>query len=130
MFFVLSVPVGGDNWAATMKSRAREQSSVLQLRSDLGLTHSDFGRLVGASERAIRNWEAGEEPRQAHARLLVQVQRIYEIASKVMKRPYIGTWLTTPADGLDGLKPLEALERGEHDRVWRLLFAVESGGYR
>ena len=47
-----------------------------------------------------------------------------------MKPRFIGTWLETPLDALGGQKPLEAIERGELDRVWRLLFTVESGGYR
>jgi hypothetical protein len=58
------------------------------------------------------------------------MERIQAAAEKVMERGEIGTWLRTPLEALGGLKPMEAIERGEHDRVWRLLFAVESGGYR
>ena len=108
----------------------RTVSPIQKLRTDLDLTPSEFARLLGASERSIRLWEEGEAPGEAHTRLLKQLERIYLAAKKVMKPSYIGTWLETPVDGLGGLKPREAIERGEHDRVWRLLFAVESGGYR
>ena len=114
-----------------MASPTRTASPARRLRTDLGLSRSEFARLVGASERSIAAWEEGDEPGEAHSRLLRQVQRIFEAASKVMKPDFIGTWLKTPLrDGLDGLKPLEAMERGEHDRVWRLLFSVESGGFQ
>ena len=105
-------------------------SPVRKLRTELGMSRAEFSRLLGASERAVASWERGEEPRQAHARLLHQVERIYRTATKVMKPELVGTWFVTPLESLGNLKPLEAIERGEHDRVWRLLFAVESGGYR
>ena len=108
----------------------RTVSPIRTLRTKLGLGRVEFGRLIGASERSIADWERGESPRQAHARLLSQLERVYATASKVMKPEFIGTWLETPLEELGGLKPREAMERGEHDRVWRILFAIESGGYR
>lgn len=110
--------------------QTRPVSPVLKLRTDLGLSRAEFARLLGASERSLSDWESGEAPRQAHLRLLAQLERLRETAAKVMQPEFIGTWLRTPLDALGGLKPMEAIERGEHDRVWRLLFAVESGGYR
>ena len=110
-------------------ARTRTLSPVQKLRNDLGLSRAEFARLMGASERSLSDWESGEEPRQAHARLLTQLLRLHATASTVMKPEFVGTWLRTPLDALGGLKPMEAIERGELDRVWRLLFAVESGGH-
>ena len=109
--------------------RTAPSLSVSKLRKDLGVTRGQFARLVQASERSIAKWEHGEPPGPPHASLLSQLQRIYETASKVMKPSYVGPWLESPLEALGGLNPREAMERGEHDRVWRLLFAVESGGY-
>lgn len=39
----------------------------------------------------------------------------------------IPAWLQTPNDAFDGLKPLEAIERGETDRLWSMIFFLESG---
>jgi DNA-binding XRE family transcriptional regulator len=108
----------------------RTASPVHKLRTDLGLSPAAFARLLGASERSIRQWEDGDEPGEAHSRLLKQLERIYLAAKKVMKPQSIGKWFESPVEGLGGLKPREVIERGEHDRVWRLLFAVESGGHR
>jgi hypothetical protein len=39
----------------------------------------------------------------------------------------VGPWLDTPNDAFSGLKPLDLIERGEMDRLWRMIFEVESG---
>lgn len=38
-----------------------------------------------------------------------------------MAEDEIGKWLLGPNDALGGFKPLEVIERGEIDRIWRLL---------
>jgi hypothetical protein len=35
--------------------------------------------------------------------------------------------LDTPNDAFGGLKPLEVIERGEIDRLWNMIFYLESG---
>lgn len=104
-------------------------SRVLALRKGLGLTRAQFSHLLGASERSVASWEKGVAPGQSHARLLKQLERIYSTASRVMKREFIPAWLHAPLEALEKLTPAEAIQRGEHDRVWRLLFAVESGAH-
>jgi len=32
-----------------------------------------------------------------------------------------------PTDAFDGLKPLEVIERGEVDRLWRMIYLLEAG---
>lgn len=45
------------------------------LRARLGLSASDFGRLVGASGQSVYNWEAGKTvPREAHQAALAAVR--------------------------------------------------------
>ena len=39
----------------------------------------------------------------------------------------IPAWLDTPNQAFDGLKPLEVIERGENDRLWNMIFYLESG---
>ena len=51
--------------------------------------------------------------------------------SIAQRRPVTPTrttsWLDTPNDAFDGLKPLEVIERGEIDRLWNMIFYLESG---
>ncbi len=104
--------------------------SVAELRANLGLSRALFSRMVGASERSVASWETGRGPSSRAAKQAVgHAQRIYDTASRVMKSTYVGTWLVTPLDVFGGLKPLEVIERGEYDRVWKELHIWESGTY-
>jgi len=108
----------------------RREPSVAELRANLGLSRALFSRMVGASERSVASWETGRGPSSRAALQAVgHARRIYETASRVMKPAYVGTWLVTPLDVFGGLKPLEVIERGEYDRVWKELHIWESGTY-
>ncbi len=47
--------------------------------------------------------------------------------AEVVTKDAIAEWLETPSQVLDGLKPLEVIERGELDRVWQMVYALRSG---
>lgn len=48
-------------------------------------------------------------------------------ASRVMSPDFIDEWMETPNQAFSGLKPLEVWERGEEDRIWGMIFYLESG---
>lgn len=39
----------------------------------------------------------------------------------------IGSWLMQPNPAFDGSTPLQVIERGENDRLWRMIYELESG---
>lgn len=39
----------------------------------------------------------------------------------------IGSWLMQPNPAFDGSTPLQVIERGETDRLWRMIYELESG---
>ncbi|MBX6313085.1 MAG: hypothetical protein IRY99_09260 [Isosphaeraceae bacterium] len=45
----------------------------------------------------------------------------------MVKPRVIPEWLDTPNETFEGLKPVEVIERGEIDRLWNMVFYVESG---
>lgn len=47
--------------------------------------------------------------------------------AEVITKDAIAEWLETPSEALDGLKPLEVIERGEVDRIWQMVYALRSG---
>jgi hypothetical protein len=47
--------------------------------------------------------------------------------AEVVADDEIPRWLDTPNPAFDGLKPLEVIERGEIDRLWNMIFYLESG---
>jgi len=58
---------------------------------------------------------------------MTELQRLREGLEAVMEPGYIGEWLQSPNDSFNGLKPLEVIERGQIDRIWRMIHLLESG---
>jgi transcriptional regulator with XRE-family HTH domain len=98
-----------------------------EVRKIAGVTIKDFARLIGFSERAIAEWESGKPLSEPARRKLAETQRLVAALGKLVEPESIPDWLRTPNDAFGGLKPLEVIERGETDRLWRMLFYLESG---
>ncbi len=47
--------------------------------------------------------------------------------ARVMKPTQVGRWLKQPSSAFDGSTPLQVVERGEVDRIWRMLYDLETG---
>ena len=105
----------------------RDLGLVADVRRKLGLSRRLFSRLTGFSERAIANWESGGKPDEPGLRRIRETERFQSRLAEVVEREAIAEWLDAPNDAFDGLKPLEVLERGEIDRLWNMIFYLESG---
>lgn len=114
--------------AGRVSPEAAPTVDVRGLREGFGLTRADFRRLTGYSERAVANWEAGRPPDTVVGRRLRELERLRNALVRVMRADAIGYWLQRPNDAFGGLKPLEVVERGELDRLWRMVYELESGG--
>jgi transcriptional regulator with XRE-family HTH domain len=101
--------------------------SVQSLRDELGLSRKVFSRLCNYSERAIAAWEAGKPMGPNTRQRMIELRRLREALAGVMKPTFIGEWLQTPNAAFDELKPLEVIERGQIDRIWRMIHLLESG---
>jgi len=100
--------------------------SVRDLRGRLGLTQELFARVSGHSTRTIAEWERTEKP-AASVQRLTEIQRLQRALAGVMRADFIGAWLETPNEAFSGMKPIEVIERGEVDRIWRMIYELESG---
>lgn len=56
-----------------------------------------------------------------------ELRRLQRALSGVMRPESIGPWLKTPNEAFSGLRPIEVIERGGADRIWRMIHALESG---
>jgi transcriptional regulator with XRE-family HTH domain len=101
--------------------------SVGTVRNRLGLSRKTFSRLAGFSERAIADWESGKPVSEPGVRRIKELDRFRDRLSEVIAADAIATWLDTPNEAFEGLKPLEVIERGEIDRLWNMIFYLESG---
>jgi transcriptional regulator with XRE-family HTH domain len=107
--------------------RPAESLSVSTVRSRLGLSRKLFSRLAGFSERAIADWESGKPVSEPGLRRIKELDRFRDRLSEVVSADAIPSWLDTPNEAFEGLKPLEVIERGEIDRLWNMIFYLESG---
>lgn len=100
---------------------------VRELRDNLGLNRKLFSRLTGYSERAVADWESGKELSDSTRQRLTEIQRLQLALARVMQADFVGTWLQTPNPAFDDFKPIEIVERGEIDRLWRMIHRLEAG---
>lgn len=104
-----------------------QRMTVGELRQALGLSRKVFSRLTGFSERAVADWEAGKDLSDPTRQRMTEMQRLQQGLARVMQQEFIADWLQSPNDAFGGLKPIEVVERGEIDRLWRMIYLLESG---
>jgi hypothetical protein len=84
-------------------------------------------RLTGFSPRSVAKWSEGVLPSPKQEKALVEMDRLLDGLARVMQPVQVGQWLKSPNPAFDGSTPLQVLERGEMDRIWRMLYDLESG---
>ncbi len=96
-------------------------------RSKFALSQPLAVRLTGFSPRSVAKWSQGESPSPKQEKALVEMDRLLDGLARVMEPVQVGRWLKSPNAAFDGSTPLQVVERGELDRIWRMLFDLESG---
>ncbi len=91
------------------------------------LSHDTLTRMTGFSLRAVSNWAQGARPSDSTARRFAEVKRLLAALERLSSASAIGTWLKDPNPAFDGSTPLQVIERGETDRIWRMVYELESG---
>jgi len=109
-------------------ARPRHGQEVVRLREELGINQALFGRLTGYSTRTIAALENDEaEFTPGIARKVTEAARLKEALLHVIPQDAIARWLDTPNPAFDDLKPIELVERGHTDKLWRMIYELESG---
>ncbi len=114
-----------DRRRAPSPRRSAKQSAPL--RDEYALTRKTLSRMTGLSERTLATWEGGGKLNEAGQRALTAVKRLLDALAEVIRKEAIADWLEKPNEGFGGLKPLEVVERGEADRLWRMIYFLGSG---
>jgi hypothetical protein len=91
------------------------------------VTQDTFTRLTGFSPRAVAHWAQGRKPSASTERRLTEMKRIFEALETLVARDAIGPWLKESNPAFDGSTPLQVIERGETDRIWRMIYELQSG---
>jgi hypothetical protein len=57
----------------------------------------------------------------------MELNRMFGTLEKLIAKDTIGLWLKEPNPAFDGSTPLQVIERGESDKLWRMIYELESG---
>ncbi len=94
------------------------------------MPRSQFARLVGRTERAVIDWEAGKaKPQGLSQQRIHELGRLLEALRALFPAEALGTWFGTPNPAFGGLKPTEVIERGEIDRLWQMIFELQTAAH-
>ncbi|MBA2241660.1 MAG: DUF2384 domain-containing protein [Chthoniobacterales bacterium] len=92
-----------------------------------GLRQETLSRMSGFSLRAVADWASGKQPSAPVRRAITEMDRLLDSLARLMKPKEVGKWLKEPNAAFDGSTPVQVIERGQIDRIWRMLYFVESG---
>ncbi len=107
---------------------ARDYAGLLRhYRTTFKMPQPMVVRMTGFSPRSVAKWSEGVPPSSKQEKALVEMDRLLDGLSRVMKAEQIGHWLKAPNSAFEGSTPLQVVERGEADRIWRMLYDLESG---
>lgn len=118
--------------SATSVSRPYElvsgrRGQQLAIRKRLQLNRPLFARLIAISERSLASIESGKLAGESATRSILELKRLVQAMAEVIDSSILKDWMTTPNEAFDGLKPIELIERGEVDRIWRMIWELKSG---
>ncbi len=92
-----------------------------------GLRQETVSRMTGFSLRAVASWASGKQASTPVKRAFIEMDRLLDNLARLMKPKEVGRWLKEPNSAFDGSTPVQVMERGQTDRIWRLLYFIESG---
>ena len=75
----------------------------------------------------MAEWAKGKEPSAPAKKIFVEMDRLLDALARLMQSKEVGRWLKEPNPALDGSTPVQVIERGQMDRIWRMLYYAESG---
>ena len=101
--------------------------SLKDMTTRYGISYDTLTRMTGFSLRAVSNWSQGSKPSSSTGRRLAETKRLFAALEKLVSPEAIGPWLKDPNPAFDGSTPLQVIERGETDRIWRMVYELESG---
>ena len=113
--------------AAFTTHRTKEEFSVRAFCDSFGMTQDSFTRLTGFSPRAVAHWASGRTPSGSAQKHLTELTRLFDALSDMVDAKAIGQWLKQPNPAFDGSTPLQVIERGETDRIWRMIWELQTG---
>lgn len=110
--------------ASNLSVAPSETADVRRLSRTYKLSNEVVSRVTGASPRTVSYWNAGTAPQRSSVQKIKEVTRLFDALADIIKGSVIGEWLQRPNKQFDGSTPLQVIERGETDRLWRMIWQL------
>ncbi len=111
------------------KGRSAKTATIIQsLKTDFGLKPNTLVQLSGYSTRSIVNWSKGTTVTEPAQIKFNELKRLCDALAKLTQdKKEVLSWLKEPNDGFEGSTPLQVIARGESDRIWHMIYMLQSG---
>jgi DNA-binding transcriptional regulator YiaG len=107
--------------------RRDKRVNVREMADRFGVRQDTLSRMSGFSPRAVAEWARGKEPSAPAKKVFTEMDRLLDALARLMQPKEVGQWLKQPNPAFDGSTPVQVIERGQIDRIWRMLYYAESG---
>ena len=97
------------------------------LASEAGMNYDMLAKALSVSRRSISGWLSGREPERINRVRINEFGRLVAELSTIIKPEKLKSWWNQPIANLAGSTPLQVLERGETDRIWRMIWKIRNG---
>jgi transcriptional regulator with XRE-family HTH domain len=99
---------------------------VRAFRRRLGLRQEELARVLGCSTRSVAGWEAGSPVTGAARLKVLEVDRLARALAQIMPEDRVGGWMRAPNAAFDGQTPIQLVERGASDLLWRMIHQIDA----
>ena len=107
--------------------RRNKSVNVRQMVKRFAIPQDTLSRMSGFSLRAVAEWASGKAPSAPAKKVFTEMDRLLDALARLMQPKEVGQWLKQPNPAFDGSSPVQVIERGQIDRLWRMLYYAESG---
>jgi hypothetical protein len=112
-----------------MKTVDPEQVSdqVYFLAKEAVMNYDMLARALCVSRRSISGWLSGKEPERINRVRMSEFGRLIGELRTIIKSEKLKAWWDQPVTDFGGSTPLQVLERGETDRLRRMIWEIREG---
>jgi|GEM_PF-599969 len=107
--------------------KTADEFDVKRVCQRFHVVRPDITRMTGYSLRSVDKWAAGEKIAAAPKRRLHEAARLLNALAQIMEPSSVGEWLKESNEAFEGSTPLQVIERGDTDRIWRMIYLIETG---
>jgi hypothetical protein len=97
------------------------------LAKEAGMNYDMLAKALSVSRRSISGWLSGQEPERINRVRINEFGRLVAELRSIIKPENLKTWWYQPVESFGGSTPLQVLERGETDRLWRMIWEIREG---